>query len=74
MSTFSKRLALASMFLLCAQVSRAQTADEVIAFAREFGLPVAINAISSTWEGCFQRPREKVVLLDGLRAVPRVDA
>ena len=30
MSILSKRLALASMFLLCAQVSRAQTADEVI--------------------------------------------
>jgi hypothetical protein len=30
MRTLSKRLALASMFLLCAQVSRAQTADEVI--------------------------------------------
>jgi hypothetical protein len=30
MSTRSKRLALASMFLLCAQVSRAQTADDVI--------------------------------------------
>jgi zinc protease len=30
MSTLSKRLVLAAMFLLCAQVTRAQTADEVI--------------------------------------------